>query len=77
MKHDPQSLKPAERSEPEPEAARQGWKGKEVSEDELVDDQFIEQDESSVVADDEEKVQSLLAKRRPDSTGGPNVPDVR
>lgn len=46
---DPARLNPASRPRREPKAAREGWRGEDVSRDELVDDAYIEQDPDSVV----------------------------
>jgi hypothetical protein len=46
----PKGLVPAERDEPDPV---QGWRGAELTEDELVDDDYIAQDPTSFVVDPE------------------------
>jgi hypothetical protein len=50
---DPKDLKPAERPEPEPMRAEVGWSAREVTEDELVDDEFIRNDPGSVEVTEE------------------------
>lgn len=49
-----QDLEPAEHVE-EPEQVLEGWRGADVSEEELVDDQFIADDPDSFVVEPEEE----------------------
>jgi hypothetical protein len=49
---DPNVLRPASRRVPDPEG---GWQGRDLSDDELVDDLFIENDPSSHVVEPEQE----------------------
>lgn len=55
MNNHPQKhlLRPAKRKIEEPPEAMKGWRGADISPDELVDDQFIADDPDSTVVGDE------------------------